>query len=234
MAPTSRLVSSTLHSARPLTRALHTTPSRLAVPAAASAPSTSSSASPGSTKPTPRVYVRKTAVPAARAVSARAAPPTTASSTPPLTPTSTSTSPNAIRPVSASHKIVDEYAYMDLETYTDPLAEIDDYAHLAPPAYARSTNRASSASGGSHHIEGPTPTASPPLTSLPSKGYTPLPDATTQRSPGISGEVSAPAGNDWSTSFQGLSERPFGKEVAEALLRPLDPEDVEVKPGEQS
>jgi hypothetical protein len=29
-----------------------------------------------------------------------------------------------------------------------------------------------------------------------------------------------------------LSERPFGKEVAEALLKPLDPEDVEVKPGE--
>lgn len=38
--------------------------------------------------------------------------------------------------------------------------------------------------------------------------------------------------SDWTTSFKGLSERPFDKEVADALLRPLDPEDVELKPGE--
>jgi hypothetical protein len=71
------------------------------------------------------------------------------------------------------------------------------------------------------------PIPSPPLTVLPSQEYIPLPDAPAR----IQGEAAAPVGQDWSTSFQGLSERPFEKEVAEALLRPLDPEDVEVKPG---
>ena len=51
------------------------------------------------------------------------------------------------------------------------------------------------------------------------------------RSPDIPGEVAAPAGSDWSTSFYGLSQQPFSKEVAEALLRPLEPDDVELKPG---
>lgn len=36
---------------------------------------------------------------------------------------------------------------------------------------------------------------------------------------------------DWSKSFHGLSVEPFKKETADVLLAPLDPEDVEVKPG---
>ncbi|TXT05949.1 hypothetical protein VHUM_03710 [Vanrija humicola] len=36
--------------------------------------------------------------------------------------------------------------------------------------------------------------------------------------------------DDWTTSFRGLSERPFDKDVADALLKPLDPDDVEIKP----
>ncbi|BEI86909.1 hypothetical protein CcaverHIS002_0702550 [Cutaneotrichosporon cavernicola] len=35
---------------------------------------------------------------------------------------------------------------------------------------------------------------------------------------------------DWTTSFRGLSAAPFPKDVAEALLRPLKAEDVEMKP----
>lgn len=35
---------------------------------------------------------------------------------------------------------------------------------------------------------------------------------------------------DWTTSFKGLSERPFEREVADALLKPLDASDVEIKP----
>lgn len=38
---------------------------------------------------------------------------------------------------------------------------------------------------------------------------------------------------DWSKSFHGLSVEPFSKETADVLLAPLDPEDVEVKPGIQ-
>jgi hypothetical protein len=38
---------------------------------------------------------------------------------------------------------------------------------------------------------------------------------------------------NWSKSFHGLSVEPFSKETADVLLAPLDPEDVEVKPGIQ-
>lgn len=35
---------------------------------------------------------------------------------------------------------------------------------------------------------------------------------------------------DWTTSFHGLSDAPFSKEAADVLLKPLDPNDVEIKP----
>jgi hypothetical protein len=70
-----------------------------------------------------------------------------------------------------------------------------------------------------------------PATLLPSSSTSPADAAPAVRQPDISGEVSAPAGSDWSTSFYGLSQQPFSKEVAEALLRPLEPDDVELKPG---
>ncbi|RVD85373.1 uncharacterized protein DFL_003697 [Arthrobotrys flagrans] len=35
---------------------------------------------------------------------------------------------------------------------------------------------------------------------------------------------------DWSRSFSGLSQEPFAKEVADVLLQPLDPSEVEIKP----
>ena len=36
---------------------------------------------------------------------------------------------------------------------------------------------------------------------------------------------------DWSKSYFGLSTQPFPREVAETLLAPVDPMDVEMKPG---
>lgn len=36
---------------------------------------------------------------------------------------------------------------------------------------------------------------------------------------------------DWARSFHGLSTEPFSKEAADILLAPVDPEDVEIKPG---
>ena len=36
---------------------------------------------------------------------------------------------------------------------------------------------------------------------------------------------------DWSRSFHGLSAQPFSDEVSKTLTAPLDPEDVEIKPG---
>jgi hypothetical protein len=39
------------------------------------------------------------------------------------------------------------------------------------------------------------------------------------------------AGMDWSKSYHGLSVAPFPKEISDVLLQPIEPEDVEIKPG---
>ena len=36
---------------------------------------------------------------------------------------------------------------------------------------------------------------------------------------------------DWSKSYFGLSAQPFAKDIADVLMAPLDPMDVEMKPG---
>ena len=38
-------------------------------------------------------------------------------------------------------------------------------------------------------------------------------------------------GTDWSKSYHGLSSQAFSKDIAEMLLAPIDPQDVEMKPG---
>jgi Mitochondrial genome maintenance MGM101 len=38
-------------------------------------------------------------------------------------------------------------------------------------------------------------------------------------------------GTDWSKSYHGLSTQAFSKDIAEVLLAPIDPLDVEMKPG---
>lgn len=47
---------------------------------------------------------------------------------------------------------------------------------------------------------------------------------------GNSGNGSAGAGIDWSSSFHGLSTTPFSPETAAVLMQPLDPYDIEIKP----
>jgi len=37
---------------------------------------------------------------------------------------------------------------------------------------------------------------------------------------------------DWSKSYHGLSTQPFVKEVADILMAPVEPTDIEIKPGE--
>ena len=52
---------------------------------------------------------------------------------------------------------------------------------------------------------------------------------------GLNDDVSLPEDGtttDWSRSFHGLSTEAFPKEVNEILMQKLDPEDVEIKPGE--
>lgn len=108
-----------------------------------------------------------------------------------------------------------------------PEAEtIDDYAHLAPSSSSTSPSAITKAKSPSSSFSGDI-SPSPPLTAFPNDGYRPLP--TTAAGDGVGlGDTT----NDWSTSFAGLSQRPFDKEAANALLRPLQKDDVEIKPGE--
>ncbi|KAG0015506.1 hypothetical protein BGZ80_009826, partial [Entomortierella chlamydospora] len=45
------------------------------------------------------------------------------------------------------------------------------------------------------------------------------------------GERTPDDGEDWTRSFSGMAIEPFEKEVAEILMKPLDPDDIEIKPG---
>ena len=85
-----------------------------------------------------------------------------------------------------------------------------------------------------------------PVTSTPS--FTQPPSSTTTTKPAAtprSGTASLTSGLsdqpiklaeddpsqvDWTSSFHGLSVEPFSKEAADVLLKPLNPEDVEIKP----
>ncbi|WVQ74200.1 hypothetical protein IAR50_003794 [Cryptococcus sp. DSM 104548] len=155
-------------------------------------------------------YVRKTAAPAkggykssSTSTATKAAP-----SYPKYTrPNASAAQPAAAQPVEA---VAESFSDMPYE----PL--IEDYAHLAPPTASAAP--------------------SPPLSSLPDQSYQPLPSASTPQNIGlgqgnkIPGEAAAAVSEDWSTSFAGLSDKPFSKETAEALLRELKPDDVEIKP----
>lgn len=125
---------------------------------------------------------------------------------------------------------------IDAHDFDMPGEVIDDYT---PPARAAAPSASASASTSRPKPSAPSRSApvagmnnvtpSPPLSTFPNDSYRPLP--TTAAGDGL-GSGLGDAVNDWSTSFAGLSQRPFDKEVADALLRPLSKDDVEVKPGE--
>lgn len=75
----------------------------------------------------------------------------------------------------------------------------------------------------------PSPASGPSSNTKPEKiqstGLNDTPQVILNEGPGPENKV------DWSKSFHGLSVEPFKKEAADVLLAPLDPEDVEVKPG---
>ncbi len=202
--------------------------------------------------------------PRAALAAARRVPRASASTSAPAAPASavaaTSPAASAVKRVRATRARVtpppEPVAELDAEPDIDflPTDGIQDYAALQPaaPRRARPAPRAAA------------PTPSPPLTALPGAGYEPLPDlppspsdytssavapGSSPWSPSHPGELGAKtledgyafsrmpgevAVEDWTTSFRGLSAAPFPKEVAEALLKPLQPEDVEMKPGECS
>ncbi|VDB97163.1 unnamed protein product [Peniophora sp. CBMAI 1063] len=57
-----------------------------------------------------------------------------------------------------------------------------------------------------------------------------VPSESVPSSSALDSPLSADSGTDWSRSYHGLSSVPFPKEVADILLQPIDPLDVEIKP----
>ena len=75
----------------------------------------------------------------------------------------------------------------------------------------------------------------PPSTASPVRSTAPTRPATTSLASGLSDQPirlreDDPSNVDWTSSFHGLSVEPFKKEAADILLKPVDPEDVEIKP----
>ena len=75
----------------------------------------------------------------------------------------------------------------------------------------------------------------PPSSSTTSKPATSSKPGTTSLTTGLSDQPiklaeDDPSQVDWTSSFHGLSVEPFPKEAADILLKPLNPEDVEIKP----
>lgn len=47
----------------------------------------------------------------------------------------------------------------------------------------------------------------------------------------VIGDNGVEDGQDWTRSFSGMAVEPFEREVADILMSPLDPDDIEIKPG---
>lgn len=212
--------------ASPLIRALPRTTSRPAV--RSYHPSLSSQAATASAPSSRPTTPRRVAVPASAARLSRAAPPKPFVQN----PTQARVAPTAS---SASAGVED-----DFDMPMPEMESIEDYAHLtqsSTPAPSSSNPRttpptpaprASASSMSNTRSSFGDINPSPPLTSFPNDGYRPLPTVAAGEGVGVSlGDTTS----DWSTSFAGLSQKPFDREVADALLRPLQVADIELKPG---
>jgi len=58
----------------------------------------------------------------------------------------------------------------------------------------------------------------------------PFPNGAAGLKDAVIGERSLEEGEDWTRSFSGMAVEPFEKEVAEILMKPLDADDIEIKP----
>lgn len=108
--------------------------------------------------------------------------------------------------------------------YEDTYPEIDDdiiSSMAGSPSTRPSPSTRSAPTSNSNESINVQP--SPPLKSFPNDQYKSLPSAE-----GIPGESVGP---DWTTSFSGLSAEAFSKDAAEELMAPLQPNDIEIKPG---
>lgn len=64
-----------------------------------------------------------------------------------------------------------------------------------------------------------------------SESSMPFPNGAAGLKDAVIGERSLEEGEDWTRSFSGMAVEPFEKGVAEILMKPLDADDIEIKPG---
>ncbi|KAH8084050.1 mitochondrial genome maintenance protein [Filobasidium floriforme] len=171
------------------------------LPRAAAATSTSTVPS------RPASDVAKT--PQRRTVYARVAKPAGTTSTYRRTPVkpAAAAAPTPRNAVESSEPSMPDLDALDAEeaSFPDPqpVAELPDYVRLAPPI---------------DHSGAPARRTEP---ALPSPALSEHP---------VHAGRNIEVGEDWTTSFYGLSAKPFPKDVANVLLRPLAPTDIEIKP----
>lgn len=223
----------------------------------ARAPSSSAAAASSATPAAVAGQAAPASSPARRTAYTRAPAAATAKAAPAPAPAAAQPAPAAVSFAEAAFDDFDDADFRLPDQQIEDYAHLQRKPAPAP-APAAAAPASSTAGATSYAARRNLPAASPPLTTLPDAKYTPLPSAPGPSTPPAgSGQLGNTVimdgyvfngGNpnpvpestrmpgemvtdDWTTSFRGLSERPFDREVAEALLRPLHPDDVEIKPG---
>ena len=127
------------------------------------------------------------------------------------------TSPRPLAPAAAARRVPTPVKAA-ASSSDDPFADID----IDPSPRATSTPKFAPRSAPRSIDSAADVQVMPPLSQMPNESYEPLPDA--RRIPGE-------ARQSWGDSLDGMAAEPFPKEVAEALMKPLAPDMIEVKPG---
>ncbi|CAA7258521.1 unnamed protein product [Cyclocybe aegerita] len=121
----------------------------------------------------------------------------------------------------AAQRLLSSRTYLSARSATrfSPARYATSYAQPRPAAAAKftTTTTAKPANDSNPAQSKPAETATRPPTDL--SAASPLPEI-----------LGSDGTTDWSRSYSGLSQQPFPKEVADVLLAPIDPDDVEVKP----
>lgn len=129
----------------------------------------------------------------------------------------------AARPLGTSLRLARSYATTPARKPASSAASFADIDDL--PRSAKSASRPASTSKASPAAPSETAVAQPSHNE-PSAPYNP------PRAGSGPGTAVDAIQENWTTSFAGMSERPFDGRAAEVLGQDLDPEDVEMKPGE--
>jgi hypothetical protein len=101
------------------------------------------------------------------------------------------------------------------------------------PSSVKQAGKPSSSSSASSYAPSGNSTSAADISSRPSAPGPSGPEVDASvAAPGQAGASSGEQQENWTTSFAGMSEKPFGGKAAEVLGEDINAEDVEIKPGE--